>query len=160
MHFHPYEVVHLSCQGHVRLYADNVPSVTLLCRLNDRSRNNRIYQSFREAGRAVRTAVLLRHLSDSALREQIQRAMHKAEAYNGFTKWLHFGNPGWLTSRVPELQDKAVKFLDLVAANVVFSTAIGNDPDLATGGQRRLGPERERSRGAQPLPTRENASFR
>ncbi|MGW3955394.1 Tn3 family transposase [Streptomyces sp. NPDC004752] len=41
-------------------------------------------------GRAVRTAVLLRCLSDPALREQIQRATNKAEAYNGFTKGLHF----------------------------------------------------------------------
>ncbi|MET7763522.1 Tn3 family transposase [Streptomyces sp. NPDC005393] len=91
-----------------------VSSVTLLRRLNNRSRKNQIYQAFREVGRAVRTAVLLRYLSDPALREQIQRATNKAEAYNGFTKWLHFGNAGWLTSRDPELQDKAVKFLDLL----------------------------------------------
>lgn len=72
----------------------------------------------------MRTAVLLRYLSDPALREQIQRATNKAEAYNGFTKWLHFGNAGWLISRDPELQDKAIKFLDLVAASVIFSTSI------------------------------------
>ncbi|MEU4540761.1 Tn3 family transposase [Streptosporangium sp. NPDC023825] len=101
-----------------------VSSVTLLRRLNNRSRKNQIYQVFREVGRAVRTAVLLRYLSDPALREQIQRATNKAEAYNGFTKWLHFGNAGWLNSRDPELQDRAVKFLDLVAASVIFSTTI------------------------------------
>ncbi|MFF8592853.1 Tn3 family transposase [Streptomyces sp. NPDC015220] len=101
-----------------------VSSVTLLRRLNNRSHKNQIYQAFREVGRAVRTAVLLRYLSDPQLREQIQRATNKAEAYNGFTKWLHFGNAGWLTSRDPELQDKAVKFLDLVAASVIFSTTI------------------------------------
>ncbi|MFG2525781.1 Tn3 family transposase [Streptomyces sp. NPDC048527] len=101
-----------------------VSSVTLLRRLNNRSRKNQIYQAFREVGRAVRTAVLLRYLSDPALREQIQRATNKAEAYNGFTKWLYFGNAGWLNSRDPELQDRAVKFLDLVAASVIFSTTI------------------------------------
>lgn len=101
-----------------------VSSVTLLRRLNNRSRKNQIYQAFREVGRAVRTAVLLRYLSDPALREQIQRATNKAEAYNGFTKWLHFGNAGWLTSRDPELQDKAIKFLDVVASSVIFSTTI------------------------------------
>ncbi|MFJ5927647.1 Tn3 family transposase [Kitasatospora sp. NPDC092948] len=37
---------------------------------------------------------------------------------------LHFGNAGWLASRDPELQDKAVKFLDLIASGVVFSTTI------------------------------------
>ncbi len=41
-----------------------------------------------------------------------------------FTKWLHFGNAGWLTSRDPELQDKAIKFLDVLAASIVFSTSI------------------------------------
>ncbi|MEU1282569.1 transposase [Streptomyces sp. NPDC005805] len=101
-----------------------VSSVTLLRRLNNRSRKNQIYQAFREVGRAVRTIVLLRYLSDPGLREQIQKATNKAEAYNGFTKWLHFGNAGWLTSRDPELQDKAVKFLDLIASSVIFSTTI------------------------------------
>jgi TnpA family transposase len=101
-----------------------VSSVTLLRRLNNRSRKNQIYQAFREVGRAVRTTVLPRYLSDPALREQIQKATNKAEAYNGFTKWLHFGNAGWLASRDPELQDKAVKFLDPLASSVVFSTTI------------------------------------
>ncbi|MFE5550230.1 Tn3 family transposase, partial [Streptomyces sp. NPDC056534] len=101
-----------------------VSSVTLLRRLNNRSRKNQIYQAFREVGRAVRTAVLLRYLSDPGLREQIQKATNKAKAYNGFTKWLHFGNAGWLASRDPELQDKAVKFLDLLASSVVFSTTV------------------------------------
>ena len=69
-------------------------------RLNNRSKKNQIYQAFREVGRAVRTIVLLRYLSDPGLREQIQRATNKAEAYNGFTKWLHFGNAG-VTLRDP-----------------------------------------------------------
>ncbi|MFE0646177.1 Tn3 family transposase [Streptomyces sp. NPDC058877] len=63
-------------------------------------------------------------MSDPALREQIQRATHRAEEHNGFTKWLHFGNAGWLNSRDPELQGRAVEFLDLVAASVIFSTTI------------------------------------
>ncbi|MFB6992030.1 Tn3 family transposase [Streptomyces sp. NPDC056304] len=112
-----------------------VSSVTLLRRLNNRSRKNQIYQAFREVGRAVRAIVLtvtwsltaaeiisLRY--DHGLREQIQRATNKAEVYDGFTKWLHFGNAGWLASRDPELQDKAIKFLDLVAVGVIFSTTI------------------------------------
>jgi hypothetical protein len=40
------------------------------------------------------------------------------------SEWLHFGNAGWLTSRDPELQDKAIKFLDLMASSVIFSTSI------------------------------------
>ncbi|WP_432250995.1 Tn3 family transposase [Streptomyces sanyensis] len=63
-----------------------VSSVTLLRRLNNRFRKNQIYQALREVGRAVRTTVLLRYLSDPALREQSQKATNKAEAYNGFTQ--------------------------------------------------------------------------
>ncbi|WP_274919543.1 Tn3 family transposase [Streptomyces sp. WZ-12] len=101
-----------------------VSSVTLLRRLNNRSRKNQIYKVFREVGRAVRTIVLLRYLSEPSLREQISRATNKAEAYNGFTKWLAFGNHGLLSSRDPEQQEKAVKFLDLVASSIIFSTTI------------------------------------
>ncbi|MFK0223980.1 Tn3 family transposase [Streptomyces vinaceus] len=57
-----------------------VSSVTLLRRLNNRSKKNQIYQAFREVGRAVRTVVLRRYLSDPALREQIQKTTNKAEA--------------------------------------------------------------------------------
>lgn len=63
-------------------------------------------------------------LSDPQLREQITRATNKAEAYNGYTKWLHFGGDGYLRSRDPELQEKAVKFLDLMANSIIFSTTV------------------------------------
>ncbi|WP_437035552.1 Tn3 family transposase [Streptomyces sp. enrichment culture] len=75
-------------------------------------------------GRAVRTIVLLRYLSDPRLREQITRATNKAEAYNGDTQWPHFGEDGYLRSRDPELQDKVVKFLDLAANSIIFSTTV------------------------------------
>ncbi|MFE5539619.1 Tn3 family transposase [Streptomyces sp. NPDC056519] len=58
------------------------------------------------------------------LREQIRKATNKAEAYNGLTKWLPHGNADWLASRDPELQHKAVKFLDLLASSIIFTTAI------------------------------------
>ncbi len=98
--------------------------MTLLRHLNNRTRKNQIYHAFREVGRAVRTIVLLSYLSDPALRKRIQKAANEAAAYNGFTKWLRLGNAGWLASRDPELQDKAIKFLDLLASSLVFSTTI------------------------------------
>ncbi|MFJ4806974.1 Tn3 family transposase [Streptomyces murinus] len=105
--------------------------------MNNRSHKNEAYKVFREVGRAVRTVVLLRYLSDPALREQITRATNKAEAYNCYTKWLAFGNHGTLTSRDPEQQEKAVKFLDLTASSVIFSTTIDMTTclrDMATEG--------------------------
>lgn len=107
-----------------------VSSVTLLRRLGNHSRKNSIYRAYRELGRAQRTIVLLRFLSDPLLREQIARATNKAESYNGFTKWLAFGNYGALTSRDPERQEKSIKFLDLVASSVIFSTAVDMTTEL------------------------------
>lgn len=75
-------------------------------------------------------AVVGQHLSDPALREQIARATNKAESYNGFTKWLAFGNHGILGSRDAERQEKTIKFLDLVAGSVIFSTAIDMTTEL------------------------------
>jgi len=52
---------------------DAVSSDTLLRRLNNHSHKNQIYRVFREVGRAVRTIVLLRYMSDPQLREQRTR---------------------------------------------------------------------------------------
>ncbi|MEW1914744.1 Tn3 family transposase, partial [Kitasatospora sp. NPDC085895] len=53
-----------------------------------------------------------------------RRPPTRPRAYNGFTKWLHFGNAGWLASRASELRDKAVKFLDVLASSRIFSTTV------------------------------------
>ncbi|MEX5713654.1 Tn3 family transposase [Parafrankia sp. FMc6] len=49
--------------------------MTLLRRLGHDSRKNRLYRAFRELGRAVRTLVLLRYLSEPELRESITAMM-------------------------------------------------------------------------------------
>jgi TnpA family transposase len=45
--------------------------VTLLRRLRHDSKKNKIYRAFRELGRAVRTMVLLRYISQPSLRHHI-----------------------------------------------------------------------------------------
>lgn len=64
-----------------------ISSVTLLRRLGNHSRKNRLYRAFRELGRAVRTIVLLRFLSEPALRDSIAVITNRMEAFNGFAKW-------------------------------------------------------------------------
>ena len=58
-------------------------SVTLLRRLGNHSRKNRLYRAFRELGRAIRTITLLRYLSqcDGRLRRRVHRAelAHKGD---------------------------------------------------------------------------------
>jgi TnpA family transposase len=66
-------------------------SVTLLRRLGNHSRQNRLYRAFRGLGRAIRTITLLRYLSEPRLREQITRVTNRNEAFHGFAGWLMFG---------------------------------------------------------------------
>jgi TnpA family transposase len=99
-------------------------SVTLLRRLRHDSKKNKIYRAFRELGRAVRTMVLLRYISQPSLRKHIGRATNMVESFNRFSKWLNFGNHGVIAENDPEEQEKAIKFNTLVADLVMFNTAI------------------------------------
>jgi hypothetical protein len=69
-------------------------SVTLLRRLRYDSKRNRVYRAFRELGRVIATITLLRTISDPEMRERTGRAMNMVESYNGFAKWIFFGNEG------------------------------------------------------------------
>lgn len=68
------------------IQAGKVLPSTLLRKLSNYSRKNRLYQAFREVGRVVRTVFLLQYLSDPEMRVQITSTTNKLEAYNGFTK--------------------------------------------------------------------------
>jgi TnpA family transposase len=81
--------------------AGKISSATLLRRLGNESRKNRIYRALREVGRAVRSVVLLRYLSEPELREGITAITNRVEAFHGFAKWLSFGHDGILTGNDP-----------------------------------------------------------
>ena len=94
--------------------AGRISSVTLLRRLGSESRCNRIYRALREVGRAVRTIVLLRHLSEPQLREGITAVTNRVEAFHGFAAWLMFGRE-ILAHNDPVHHEKTVKFNELLA---------------------------------------------
>ncbi|SBW23090.1 transposase [Candidatus Protofrankia californiensis] len=98
-------------------------SVTLLRRLGHDSRKNRLYRAFRELGRAVRTLVLLRYLSEPELRESITAMTNKVEAFHGFAAWLMFGGD-ILGHNDPDHHEKIVKFNELIANCVIYQTAL------------------------------------
>jgi TnpA family transposase len=104
--------------------AGKISSSTLLRKLGNYSRKNRLYQAFRELGRVVRTIFLLGYISDMALREQITATTNKVEAYNGFSKWLFFGGEGIIADNDPEEQEKVIKYNDLVANAVIFQNVV------------------------------------
>lgn len=108
--------------------AGKISSATLLRKLSNYSKKNRLYKAFRELGRVVRTVFLLEYISDLELRQQITATTNKAEAYNGFSKWLFFGGESVIADNDPEEQEKAIKYNDLVANAIIFQ----NVADLTT----------------------------
>lgn len=96
---------------------------TLLRKLGNYSRKNRLYRAFREVGRAVRTEFLLRFLSNQELRTRITATTNKAESYNCFSDWLFFGGEGVLSDTDPEEQEKRMKFKELLTNSVIVQNA-------------------------------------
>ena len=102
-----------------------ISSVTLLRRLRHDSRKNRLYRAFRELGRVVRTQVLLRFLSEPALRETITVITNRVESFHRYANWLGFGaEEGILATNDPIYQEKLVKFNQLAANCAIYSTAV------------------------------------
>lgn len=101
-----------------------IAASTLLRKLGNYSRKNRLYQAFRALGAAVRTLFLLQYISDRELREQITASTNKVEAYNGFSKYFFFGGEGVIADNDPVEQEKAVKYNDLVANAVIFHNVV------------------------------------
>lgn len=108
----------------VPIQAGKVLPSTLLQKLGNYSRKNRLYRAFREVGRAVRTAFLLRFLSNQDLRQQITAATNKAESYNNFSDWLFFGGEGVISDHDPEEHEKRLKFNQLLANSPILQNAV------------------------------------
>jgi hypothetical protein len=106
----------------ISIRENRISPVTLLRRLGNHSRKNRLYRAFRELGRAVRTITLLRYLSDPDLREQITAITNRNEAFHGFADWLMFGGK-LIPHNDPDYQEKIIKFNELLANCVIYSTA-------------------------------------
>ena len=98
-------------------------SVTLLRRLGNHSRRNRIYKALRELGRVVRTITLLRFLSEPQLREQITAITNRTEAFHKFSAHLMIGGQ-LIGHNDPDYQERVVKFNELISNCAIYSTAL------------------------------------
>jgi TnpA family transposase len=54
------------------------------------------------------------------LRRTIQESTNKCESFNGFTKWINFGNDGVIGENNRNEQSKRIKYNQLVANSVIF----------------------------------------
>lgn len=93
---------------------------TILKKLGTYSRKNKLYQAFRELGRVIRTIYLMKYIGDVQLRSTIQSATNKSEAFNGFAKWIAFGNDGVIKENSRDEQRKIIKYNHLVANCLIF----------------------------------------
>ena len=98
-------------------------SVTLLRRLGNHSRRNRIYKALRELGRVIRTITLLRFLSEPELREQITAITNRTENFHKFAAHLMIGGQ-LIGHNDPDYQERVVKFNELIANAAIYSTAL------------------------------------
>ena len=96
---------------------------TLLRKLGNYSRKNRLYLAYRELGRVVRTIFLLKYISDKKFREEIHANTNKVESFHKFAKWLNFGGE-ILQENDPEEQEKLIKYNNLVANALIFQNVI------------------------------------
>ncbi|WP_293910436.1 Tn3 family transposase [Deinococcus sp.] len=107
----------------VSIQAGRIFPSTILKRLGSAGRRrNRLYLAFRELGRAVRTAFLLRYLGEPDLRATIHAAVNKSEQFNAFQDWIAFGGDVIATNDRDE-QRKRIKYNHLAANCVIFHTA-------------------------------------
>ncbi|WP_202976492.1 Tn3 family transposase [Anaerophilus nitritogenes] len=97
---------------------------TLLRKLNNYSRKNKLYQAFRELGNIIRTVYLLDFISNTPLRERITERTNKVEAYHGFSKWFFFGGEGIICENDPEEQSKIIKYNNLLSNAVILHNVI------------------------------------
>jgi TnpA family transposase len=119
-----WELIHTHLPDMLRvvlsIQAGRLTASTLLRKLGTYTRKHRLYLAFRELGRVVRTAFLLRYLSDADLRQTIHAATNKSEAFNRFIRWVFFGGQGLIASNNRILQRKRIKYNHLVANCVIF----------------------------------------
>lgn len=100
-----------------------ISSVTLLRRLGNHSRRNRLFKALRELGRVIRTITLLRYLSEPGLRDQIAAVTNRSEQFHNFAQFLMIGGR-LIGHNDPDYQEKVVKFNELVANAAIYSTAL------------------------------------
>jgi TnpA family transposase len=65
-------------------------------------------------------SIALRYLSDAELRQTIQAATNKSEAFSRFVQWLFFGGEGIIASNDRAKQRKRIKYNHLIANCVIF----------------------------------------
>lgn len=97
---------------------------TVLRKLGNYSRKNRLFQAFQELGKVVRTTFLLEYIIDLQLRQQISSSTNKVERYNQFNDWITFGGEALLSILETEEQEKWIKYTSLISNAIMVQNVV------------------------------------
>jgi TnpA family transposase len=104
----------------VSIKVGKISASTILRRLGNYSRKNKLYFAFRELGRVIRTLFLLHYIDNGDVRKIIHAATNKTEEFHNFLKWVFFGGEGIIAENVLHEQQKIVGYNHLVANLVIL----------------------------------------
>jgi TnpA family transposase len=99
--------------------AGKIAPSTILRKLGTASRKNKLYYTFRELGRVVRTCFLLEYVNSEELRRLIQSATNRCESFNKFAPWVYFASD-LIQENVRDEQLKVIKYNHLIANLLIF----------------------------------------
>lgn len=99
------------------------PAHVVLHRLVNASPSDRVAKALTALGRLVKTAYLLRYVSDPALRRKVQKQLNRGESRHDLARWLCFANRGeFRTGDYEEIMNKASCLSLLSNAVLVWNT--------------------------------------
>ncbi len=99
------------------------PAHVVLHRLVNASPSDRVAKALTALGRLVKTAYLLRYISEPELRRKVQKQLNRGESRHELAKWLFFANRGvFRTGDLEEIMNKASCLSLLSNAVLVWNT--------------------------------------
>lgn len=101
-----------------------ISSSTLLRKLTNDSKKNKLFKAFRELGNVIRTIFLLDYISDVQLRDSITETTNKVESYNAISDWCMFGSKYITASNDPNEMEKAIKYNSIIVNCIVIQNLI------------------------------------
>ena len=101
-----------------------ISSSTLLRKLTNDSKKNKLFKAFRELGNVIRTIFLLDYISDVQLRDSITETTNKVESFNAISDWCMFGSRYIIASNDPNEMEKAIKYNSIIINCIVIQNLI------------------------------------
>ena len=96
------------------------PAHEIIRRLLKGSPSDKLSKAFTQLGRLLKTEYILQYLTDSDLRDKVQRQLNKGEHRHALARWIFFANQGrFQVGDYEEIMNKA-SCLSLVSNAVLY----------------------------------------